>query len=189
MIKVKSQLCRFSLLICSSLFLSACDKNNSSSEASTNASDTKVMQDLITEPVKAFPQTRDDPHDIALLIDFDTRFNQMSDDMEDELNRMQQAGTLTADFSHNRKRDNVESALTMLKDLDLKTEQGRYIQGLIAAYWQIQAETYQQQADKKAPSKQLHTGLGEFLHAQEQLEYWQSQYPDLAASEAKAPVS
>ena len=37
--------------------------------------------------------------------------------------------------------DNVRSSLTMLKDLDLKTEQGRYIQGLLYQYWENQENT------------------------------------------------
>jgi hypothetical protein len=37
--------------------------------------------------------------------------------------------------------DNVRSSLTMLKDLDLKTEQGRYIQGLLYQYWENQERT------------------------------------------------
>ena len=90
------------------------------------------MQELITEPVKAFEKTPDDPHDIAMLTDFDTRFTQMSDEMEDELVKMQENGSLTEEFAYNRKRDNIQSALNMLKQLNLKTQQGRYIQGLMA---------------------------------------------------------
>ena len=172
----------FPFLLCSSLLISACDNSkNSMAENDKIQAEDKVMQELITEPVKAFEKMPDDLHDIALLTDFDTRFTQMSDDMEDELSKMQESGELTDDFAHNRKRDNVQSALTMLKDLDLKTEQGRYIQGLIAEYWQTQAKLYHEQTTSKADKIKLSQdqvkGLGGFLHAQEQLEYWQSQYP------------
>ena len=77
----------------------------------------------------------------------------------------------------------------MLKDLDLKTQQGRYIQGLIAEYWQDQAKLYDQNKDKKVDemknSGDRVKGLGEFLHAQEQLEHWQSQYPETSKAETK----
>ena len=170
------------LLLCSSVLLSACDNSpNSTTANNPMEQQDQIMQEFITEPVKAFEKTPDDPHDIALLNDFDTRFTQMSDDMEDELNRMQEAGELSDEFAHNRKRDNVQSALNMLKDLDLKTEQGRYIQGLIAEYWQTQAKLYHAQTTTKTDKIELSQDqvkdLGGFLHAQEQLEYWQSQYP------------
>jgi len=178
------------VLLCSSIFLTACDNSkNSTTQNDKIQPEDKVMQDLITEPVKAFEKTADDQHDIALLTDFDTRFTQMSDDMEDELTKMQEKGSLTDEFAHNRKRDNVQSALNMLKDLDLKTQQGRYIQGLIAEYWQDQAKLYDQNKDKKVDemknSGDRVKGLGEFLHAQEQLEYWQSQYPETSKAETK----
>src|SRR5690606_15159876 len=139
-----------SVLLCSGVFLSACDNSkNSATQNDKIQPEDKVMQELITEPVKSFEKTPDDQHDIALLTDFDQRFSQMSDEMEDELIKMEDEGSLTDEFAHNRKRDNVQSALNMLKDLDLKTQQGRYIQGLIAKYWQDQAKLYDQNKDKK----------------------------------------
>lgn len=183
------QLC-LPVLLCSGVFLAACDNSkNSTSQNDKIQPEDKVMHELITEPVKAFEKTPDDQHDITLLVDFDTRFTQMSDDMEDELTKMQEKGSLTDEFAHNRKRDNVQSALNMLKELDLKTQQGRYIQGLIAEYWQTQAKLYDQNKDKKVNemknSGDRVKGLGEFLHAQEQLEHWQSQYPEMNQAETK----
>jgi len=171
------------VLLCSSVLMSACDhKQDTVSQSDKIQLEDKVMQELITEPVKTFPQTPDDQHDIALLTDFDKRFSEMSDEMEDELVKMEDQGSLTDEFAHNRKRDNIYSALTMLKELDLKTEQGRYIQGLMAEYWQNQAKFYDENKDEKVEpiknSADQVKGLGEFLHAQEQLEHWQSQYPD-----------
>lgn len=178
------------VLLCSSVFLTACDNSkNTATQNDKIQPEDKVMQELITEPVKAFEKTPDDQHDIALLTDFDTRFTQMSDDMEDELTKMHEEGSLTDEFAHNRKRDNIQSALNMLKELDLKTQQGRYIQGLIAEYWQIQAKLYDQHKDKKAEemknSGDRVKGLGSFLHAQDQLEHWQSQYPEMDQAETK----
>ena len=48
--------------------------------------------------MKKFPATADDAHDIALLEDYDRRFTEMSDEMENELAKMHEAGTLTAEF-------------------------------------------------------------------------------------------
>lgn len=179
----------FPFLLCSSMLISACDNSkNSMAENDKIQPEDKVMQELITEPVKAFEKTPNDQHDIALLTDFDQRFTQMSDDMEDELSKMREAGSLTNEFAHQRKRDNIQSALNMLKELDLKTAQGRYIQGLIAEYWQIQAKLYDENKEPKAAetkkSEDQDKGLGEFLHAQEQLEHWQSQYPEMTQSES-----
>src|SRR5699024_378752 len=121
------------------IFMSACVKSkNCATQNDKIQPEDKIMQELITEPVKSFEKTPDDQHDIALLTDFDQRFSHMSDEMEDELIKMEDEGSLTDEFAQNRKRDNIRSALNMLKELDLKTEQGRYIQGLIAEYWQNQ---------------------------------------------------
>ncbi|OTG76251.1 hypothetical protein B9T26_03840 [Acinetobacter sp. ANC 4169] len=189
---IKLQLKHFGLpvLLCSSVLLSACDRHqDTASQNDKIQPEDKVMQELVTEPVKEFKKTPDDQHDIALLTDFDQRFTQMSDQMEDELVKMEEQGSLTDEFAHNRKRDNIRSALYMLKELDLKTEQGRYIQGLMAGYWQAQAKLYDQHKDKKAEpiknSADQVKDLGEFLHAQEQLEHWQSQYPQMNQAETK----
>ena len=182
------------ILICSTALLSACNNSKDSARENDNIqTEDKAMQELITEPVKDFEKTPDDVHDIALLSDFDSRFNQMSDEMEDEFSKMKAEGTLTEAFSLNRKRDNIQSALNMLKALDLKTPQGRYIQGLMAEYWQTQANLYDQQP---APETKIEKDtdprlqdLGEFLHAQEQLEHWQAQYPQTPVAEASKPTS
>ena len=116
------------VLICSAVLLSACNNSkDSAAEHDKIQPEDKIMQELITEPVKAFEKTPEDVRDIALLSDFDRRFSQMSDEMEDELSKMKADGTLTETFSASRKRDNIQSALNMLKALDLKTQQGRYI--------------------------------------------------------------
>ena len=91
-----------------------------------------------------------------------------------------------------RKRDNIQSALRMLKELDLKTEQGRYIQGLMYQYWDNQGKLLRQPpadqngkaADNKQPSENV-KGLGQFIHAQEQLEHWQQQYPAIPSPAEK----
>ena len=119
------------LLLGGSLILTGCNKANEYAEQDMLSNDDKILQELSSEPVKSFAKTANDPHDIALLVDYDQRFSSMSDEMEDELMKMREAGTLTDEFAKTRQQDNIQSALNMLKELDLKTEQGRYIQTLM----------------------------------------------------------
>lgn len=46
-------------------------------------------------------------------------------------------------------------------------------------YWDHQGKLLESQssADNKKPSENIQ-GLGQFIHAQEQLEHWQTQYPE-----------
>ena len=170
------------LLISAILMITGCDRSQEAEKPSADLSqDDQIMRELSSEPVKAFAKTAHDIHDIQALTDFDTRFTAVSDEMEDELMRMKEDGSLTPEFALSRKQDNINSALTMLKALDLKTEQGRYIQGLMYQYWDNQGKLLQQTADQSAagdkqPSENV-KGLGQFIHAQEQLEHWQQQYP------------
>lgn len=165
-------------LLCSTLLFTACSKNNENDVP--DPSQDRMMQELESSPIKEFPKTANDQHDIKLLVDYDRRFSEMSDEMEDELIKMRDNGSLTDEFARNRKQDNIQSALTMLKDLDLKTEQGRYIQGLMAQYWENQAKLLNQNSktsqDIPNSTPDNIKGLGEFLHAQEQLEHWEAQY-------------
>ena len=131
----------------------------------------QVLEKLNESPVKTFPATADDAHDIALLEDYDRRFTEMSDEMESELAKMHEAGTLTTEFEQQRTLDNVRSALTMLKDLDLKTEQGRYIQGLLYQYWENQEKHL---SDKQANKDEQINDLADYLQAQNQLKYWKA---------------
>ena len=173
-------------LLFSSLLLTACSKNNEAD--APDPSEDHMMQELESSPIKEFPKTADDQHDIALLTDYDRRFNEMSDEMEDELIKMRDNGSLTDEFARSRKQDNIQSALTMLKDLDLKTEQGRYIQGLMAQYWENQAKllnnTTKTSQDIPNSTPDNIKGLGEFLHAQEQLDHWEAQYPSSEKSKS-----
>lgn len=110
-------------LLSSSLLLTACKKADEpakTEQSHTSSSTDQVMEKLNERPVKKFAATADDAHDIALLEDYDRRFTEMSDEMETELEKMHAAGTLTTEFEQKRTLDNVRSALTMLKDLDLK---------------------------------------------------------------------
>ncbi|MGX9940450.1 hypothetical protein ACVHNT_11855 [Acinetobacter pseudolwoffii] len=173
------------------MLLMACDQKTSESTepaADSTASD-QVMQELKTEPLKDFPKTTEDPHDIVVLTDYEQRFQEMSAELEKELNSMRDEDSLSPEFIQQRQRDHVQSALNMLKDLELKTEQGRYIQGMMYQYWQHQdklvnsPETQTKTVNEASESVK---GLGKYLHAQEQLERWRSQYPDLNANTAPA---
>ena len=171
----------FPSLLASTLVLGACSQQNS--EQQESAPEDKMMQELSSEPIKEFAKTADDEHDIQLLSEYDARYTEVSDEMEDELAELNKKGNLTADFAYSRKKDNLISASEMLKALDLKTEQGRYIQGLIANYWDTQLPLLEKNKAKANDDKSLAEdrlkSLGDYLHAQDQLEHWREQYPNL----------
>ncbi|RKG29294.1 hypothetical protein [Acinetobacter tianfuensis] len=169
-------------LLCTALFIQGCERKTETVQPEPEQSqDDKIMQELSSEPVKDFAKTEFDTADIQALLDYDQRFTAVSDDMENELMQMKEQGTLSDTFAAERKRDNINSALSMLKELDLKTEQGRYIQGLIYQYWDSQKSLLAQAASEPAEQHAADKikGLGQFLHAQEQLAHWQAQYPEL----------
>ena len=180
------------VLLSTTFFMHGCEQKNTAQQSNTEVTpDDRIMKELVSEPVKSFAKTAQDPDDIRALRDYDQRFTAVSDDMEDELMQMKESGSLTPEFAAERKRDNIQSALSMLKELDLKTEQGRYIQGLMYQYWDQQQQL--QLAEAQAPSKgenvvsSAHVkGLGQFIHAQEQLDHWQAQYPELAQLNTQA---
>ncbi|UNW06712.1 hypothetical protein MOV98_15035 [Acinetobacter variabilis] len=122
--------------------------------------------------------------------DYEERFQEMSADLEAELNGMRNDDNLTPEFVQQRQRDHVQSSLNMLKDLELKTEQGRYIQGLMYQYWEHQEKLVnspKSQASTVNEASENVKGLGKYLHAQEQLERWRSQYPEMTTAN-KAPA-
>mgnify|MGYP003461725827 FL=1 len=171
------------LILCvlsSTLLLSACNKDKvptTEPEHQANTTTDPIGQ-LNQTPIKSFAATADDGHDIAILDDYDQRFTDMSDSMEIELAKMQQANTLTPEFEQQRQKNNAQSALTMLKALELKTEQGRYIQGLLYDYWEHQAKLIAESTLSATPatadSGQQINHLNEYLHAQSQLHHWRS---------------
>ncbi|ENW06982.1 hypothetical protein [Acinetobacter beijerinckii] len=167
-------------ILSSTLLLTACNKDKepaAKNESQTNSS-TDAIGQLNQTPIKQFPSTPDDGHDIAILDDYDTRFTEMSDSMEIELAKMKQANTLTPEFEQQRQKDNIKSALTMLKQLELKTEQGRYIQGLLYDYWEQQAKNLDQATlannNQQVDANKQVNHLNEYLHAQSQLHHWKS---------------
>ncbi len=146
-----------------SLILVACDSQN------TNTSTQPKQQEsaTISSTVKVFPQTADDQHDIAILDDYNQRMNELDQSVQADLEKLKQEGNLNPDFEALRLKDRTESALIMLKDLELKTEQGRYIQGLLSQHWEQQA---------KLQEKKLQQSDDNLLHAaHEQLAAWKKQ--------------
>jgi len=169
----------FSGLLTSVVFMAACSPKDSPQQ--NNSSEPKdasqeIMDQLKPKPIKTFPSTPDDAHDIALLEEYDQKFTENNNALEADLKKRATDGTLTEEIDRQLKRDGIESALNMLKQLDLKTEQGRYIQGLRYQYWENQAKVYdekKQSADGelKNPSDAV-KGMGEMLSADEQLDHW-----------------
>lgn len=163
--------------------LSACERSKVEHADKLSPED-QIMQTQVEQAaIQPFEMTADDPHDIQLLTDYEQRHEQMSEDMLDELERLHEAKQLDAAFAQSRLQDNMQSALAMLKDLDLKTPQGRYIQGLMSHYWEQQAQYLATQNTTSAPypvsKEQRQQGLADLLQAQQQLEHWRGQYPQL----------
>ena len=85
------QLMSRTALFTAAMFLMACDQKSSQSveqQATEDSASEEIMQELKTGPVKNFPKTEDDSHDIAALNDYEERFQEMSADLEAELNGM-----------------------------------------------------------------------------------------------------
>lgn len=151
--------------------------NSPNGQESIDPSD-ELKHQIETKAVKSFPATEQDQHDIALLNEYEQNFNSMSTDLENELKQLESQGSLTDEMNHQRKRDLIQSSLNMLKELDLKTEQGRYIQGLFYQYWENQANVYEEL--QRSGSNELENptdavqGMGDYYTAQAQLKHWQT---------------
>ncbi|MHA3097926.1 hypothetical protein [Acinetobacter brisouii] len=154
-------------ILAGSLGLAACQKQPEQSSSTTTASSTATpssSEGNIPQNIKPFAATPDDAHDIQQLDNFNRAFHDMTQDMRTELEQLKQHNQLTPEFVRQRKHDQIHSALNMLKDLDLKTEQGRYIQGMMYDYWdQLQHKKAGEKADKTP-----------VIQATQQLEYWKA---------------
>lgn len=166
-------------LLTSVVFMAACSPKDSPQQ--NNSSEPKdasqeIMDQLKTKPIKSFPSTPDDAHDIALLEEYDQKFTENNNALEADLKKRAAEDTLTYEIDQQLKRDSIESALNMLKQLDLKTEQGRYIQGLIYQFWENQAKVYDEnKLSKDGQSKNSAddvNGMGGMFTAKDQLDHW-----------------
>ncbi len=168
-------------VLLSAVLIGACssqnDKNAEQSTDKTQQSSEAVMKELKTKPIQNFPSTPKDAADITLLDEYQEKFDAMNEALEADLEKMDAEGTLTEEIDQQRKRDSIQSALNMLKELDLKTEQGRYIQGLLYQYWENQAKAFdskiqtQDQANNPAESVR---GMNDLLSAEAQLDHWKT---------------
>ncbi|MEB3767210.1 hypothetical protein [Acinetobacter sp. MD2] len=163
---------RYLLISCSFVvsvaLLSGCHKTPES-HGSANPTDTTASAPQ-TSHLASFAITQNDPWDIAQFEQFNQTFNSMSQDMKTELEQLKQQNKLSPEFLAQRKRDRVLSALNMLKDLELKTEQGRYIQGLMASFWEQKRQALE--SNTTAPNTDL------MLQAEQQLDAWKAKQPN-----------
>lgn len=173
-------------LIGLTVLIAACSPKDAPSENTAESSsldakdsDVELKEKTEAKPVKSFAATPDDASDIALLSQYETQFAQLTDELEAELITLDQQNNLSEDMKNQRKFDLIQSSLNMLKDLDLKTEQGRYIQGLYYQYWENQAKVYQelQQSvnNELTNPKDAIEGMSDYYTAQAQLQHWRSQ--------------
>lgn len=181
MIRSKTHVLLLSIVLFSPLLLSACseDKQSSASHSKeSNDPSNDLKNQIEAKPIKTFNSTVHDAHDIALLHEYEQSFNTLSTDLETELEQLKQQGNLTEEMNSQRKRDLIQSSLNMLKDLDLKTEQGRYVQGLFYQYWESQAQVYTELAQSKDGELQNPAdaveNMSDYYTAQAQLKHWSS---------------
>lgn len=129
------------------------------------------------ENVRSFAATPRDAHDIAVLEDYNEKFQTMTIESDRDLARLKQDGYLTTAMEVERRRDHARSATNMLKALSLDTEQGRYIQGLLYEYWERQYENYAAPATAASTPTAAQPNNGnttELALAEAQLKYWKS---------------
>lgn len=162
------------------LFLTACNRDHQSTEKPEQKESVdpsiELKEQIKAHPIKPFTATPDDAHDIDLLQQYEKDFDQLSEDLDAELKQLRIDNNLTDAMENQRKRDLIQSSLTMLKDLDLKTEQGRYIQGLFYQYWENQIDVYNEL--EQSPENELKNpkdaikNMSDYYTAQAQLKYW-----------------
>ena len=179
--KLRFQPILLSMLLGSIVMITGCSPSKDAQSDANRSQElsTDVQKELKTAQIKQFPATPDDAHDIALLSEYDEKFNTMNSELEADLKKMLDEGNLTPEVELQRKKDSVRSAQNMLKDLDLKTEQGRYIQGLLYQYWEKQDKKYKsgqtENTQQKSHPNNAVKGMGDLITANNQLEYWKSQ--------------
>lgn len=168
-------------LLVSVMLMTACaPKDNSQQNNGSEPKDAsqEVIEQLKTKPIKTFPSTPDDAHDIQLFDEYQQKFTENSRALEIDLKKRASEGNLTAEIDHQLKRDSIESALNMLKELDLKTEQGRYIQGLYYQYWENQAKIYDEKKQSTngeiKNSSDSEQDMSDIFSVDAQLEHWKS---------------
>lgn len=145
----------------------------STDQTSSSAVSSTQNQNNTPANVRQFAATANDAHDIAVLEDYNEKFQTMSIEFDRDLARLKQDGYLTTAMEIERRRDQARSATNMLKALNLETEQGRYIQGLLYDYWEKQYEDYAAPA-ASAVNTESSTSLTTLASADAQLKYWKA---------------
>lgn len=171
----------FSFLLLSPALITACSDQKepyASHPKQTNDPTHDLKAQIEAKPIKTFKSTVHDLDDIALLSEYEQNFNAISTDLEAELEQLKKDGNLTEEMNNQRKRDLIQSSLNMLKELDLKTEQGRYIQGLFYQYWESQSEVYTELTQSNNQELQNPTdavkNMSDYYTAKAQLEHWRA---------------
>lgn len=160
------------LIVSSALGLSACQQKTEDTQTTQQASELSLEQ----QGIKEFKTTPDDAKDIETLEKFNRNFLETSNDMLNELQLLKKQEKLTDQFVLQRKHDQVLSALHMLKDLELKTAQGHYIQGMLYDYWDQQLKFLDQSHQASEINQQvIEPNKHIMMQAQNQLSYWQAQ--------------
>lgn len=166
----------------SSIWLfSGCSPKPSDQNADPTASSSATTSgtEQIPTNVRSFSVTPRDAHDIAVLEDYNEKFQTMSIESDRDLDRLKKDGYLTTAMEIERRRDHARSATNMLKALSLETEQGRYIQGLLYDYWEKQYENYAVPTTATSGTVATQTQpnnstMTELSVAEAQLRYWKS---------------
>ena len=167
---------RYPFIVCtllsSLLLVTGCQKKISTEPHQT------ASEPSSTRPssVQVFAATPQDAEDIAQFEKFNQDFHNMSQEMRDELQQLKQQGQLTPEFLAQRRHDRILSALNMLKDMELKTQQGHYIQGLMYSYWEERLKQ-STNSTNAATSEPQPTTTHLMTQAEQQLDYWKSQQP------------
>ncbi|MFT4020331.1 MAG: hypothetical protein QM666_02310 [Acinetobacter sp.] len=154
------------LILIATLSLSACDRHKNTEDSTDTTASAPT-----SSTIQRFATTPNDAHDIAQFEQFNQNFQEISHDMAQELQQLKQQGQLNAEFVAQRKHDQTLSALNMLKDLDLKTEQGHYIQGLLSQFWENRLQAEQQQTASAVKNNEDQSLI---VQAEQQLAHWKS---------------
>lgn len=184
--KQKQHRCKLIFSLCGAmLLLSACSPQSEQqtsahspdSHSTSSSGHAAAQAPAKADPVKTFAATPDDMQDIARIDEFHEKFNAMSLEYETDLKHLRDSNNLSAEMEQNRQREHAQSALNMLNALELKTEQGRYIQGLLYQYWENQRQGLQH-VEATAPQQgQTDAAQAEsdLLTAQAQFKHWKLQ--------------
>ncbi|MCF9045473.1 hypothetical protein [Acinetobacter nectaris] len=121
----------FSIL---AIHLGGCQEKDTKPSANPTKKEVSVQTNI-----RSFKATQEDIDDIQQLDQFNDDFSTTTQGIYNELVQLKQQNILREDYILQRKYEQARAAVNMLDDLDLKTDQGHYIQGLLNQYWQQQA--------------------------------------------------